>query len=338
MGTSRRALILAVAGFVVSGAPSQQAAASRPDLRAPRPKAAAAALQPAERDANLKVIAQLEWELAHSSAKIEKPWIRLAEVKRAAASLGGDCDARVAGIASALAGNPLREALGDAKALQAAGKLADALAVCDAATVYFENDLNGGANRRPRSPGPSAVDLFREIAAISDAVGEQIETPEFEALVTARDLLGPSERGLWEGGRSALFRFDKDLTILGAGDHARIKGVVAVVPPKSAPWHDFVLDLEFTLVSGDLELCLRCGPGRGGYRMRFGRSEGYELGKPHRLTISVKGSEVSLKPEGQPDKLRDRMIVEMGRTGGIGFALDPGAKAVISRLDLKVLR
>jgi hypothetical protein len=92
-----------------------------------------------------------------------------------------------------------------------------------------------------------------------------------------------------------------------------------------------------TLLSGELEMYLRYLPRKKAYRIRFAPAEGYELDKPHSMTIRIRGSEVSLKHPDQPEN-EDRFHLTTSRTGGLGFGLKPGSKAVVTKLTMKVLR
>ena len=103
------------------------------------------------------------------------------------------------------------------------------------------------------------------------------------------------------------------------------------------PWHDIVLDLEFTIVSGEFEMYLRYWPDKRSYSIKFNAAAGYEPNKPYRMTVHVKGSSISLKQAEQPEN-RDRIDPNTSRTGGVGFGVNPGSKVIISVCKLKVLR
>jgi hypothetical protein len=230
----------------------------------------------------------------------------------------------------------LKKALADAKTKAAASASAfDALAAYDEAVVAFTNyfEANGGTAGRP------VVDLYKDLLAASDALVDKAETPEHEASVPARDMLSSSARALW--GESVGVSADRTsgyLTITGVEiPGIKVTGVCSLLPPKAAPWHDLSIDLEFTIVEGGFEMYLRYEQAKKSYRINFKPSEGYELNKPYRMTVKVKGSSISLKAPDLPEN-RDRLDAAVSRTGGIGFGIAAGSKVTISRLMVKVLR
>jgi hypothetical protein len=190
------------------------------------------------------------------------------------------------------------------------------------------------------APDHRLLRVLSDAIADSDALVDKVETPDFERRCPERDLIGRPERPLWGASPGAKFAISpRSVVVEGLPIEGRPKvvGVVSVLPTKAAPWHDLVLDLEFTILSGELEMYVRYWPDKSSYQMRFSPSEGYELNKPYRMTVRVKGSTITLQQADQPEN-RDRFMVGMSRTGGVGFGLRPGSKAEISRLNLKVLR
>jgi hypothetical protein len=205
----------------------------------------------------------------------------------------------------------------------------------DAAATTLQHELRAGGG----APDAGAQRILVEAIAESDALVAKVETREFEAKIGERDMLSAKERAPWGASAGAKLTWSgREMSIEGVPiEKGKVTGVVSMLPTKAAPWHDIVLDLEFTILSGDFEMYLRYWPDRKAYKIRFGPRDGYELNKPYRMTIRVKGSDVSLSQPDQPEN-RDRIQPSTSRTGGIGFGLTPGFKAVISRLGMKVLR
>jgi hypothetical protein len=183
------------------------------------------------------------------------------------------------------------------------------------------------------------IALYKELVEESDKLVDKLETPEYEAKIAERDMLGTNERTLWGKSAGVDWTFgDKKLEVSGAEVPGRkITGLASILPPRSTPWHDLVIDLEFAILQGDCEMYLRYEPSKKAYLIRFNSKEGYELNKAYRMTIRVKGSSISLKAPDQPEN-RDKFQASTSRTGGIGFGLEPGSKVVISSCKLKVLR
>jgi hypothetical protein len=228
----------------------------------------------------------------------------------------------------------LEESVDAAKAKEAAGQLAEALAAYDAAVVKFGKhfDANGGTAEGP------VVALYKSLIADADRLAERVETPEFEARIPSRDLLSPQEESLWGASKGAKWsRSDGAIVVEAVEVGGRITGVGSLLPKRDEPWHDLVIDLEFTIVSGECDLFLRYWPDKRYYAMKFNQAAGFESAKRHRMTIRIKGSTLTLTQPGQPSK-SDTMAIGTSRTGGIGFGLNLGSKVSISKLDIKVLR
>lgn len=288
-------------------------------------------------EAFTKLLDQLEKDV-QDPAKRDAVMTRMAELRTAASELGSEWEGRVAKLAAAGRMAELKEAVDAAKAKEAAGNLQEALAAYDAAVARFLATFDRFGPEKPDEIGKQ-IALYKELLAFSDGLADRVETPEFEAGVGARDMLSPKERSVWGVSAGAkMTPSDGQIALEGIPIEGRkIVGVTSMLPPKAAPWHDVVIDLEFTLVSGEMEMYVRYWPDRKSYMIRFNPSEGYELNKSYRMTLRIKGSTISLKAPDQPEN-RDRFSTDTSRTGGLGFGMKEGAKAVITRCDLKVLR
>jgi hypothetical protein len=287
------------------------------------------------RKANIDLIESLEKEV-QDPAKLPGVRIKLDSAMRAAGSLEPrkEWEARVAKIKQLLVLNTLKEGVDVAKAKEAAGQLPEALAAYDEAVVKFNKqfDDQGGTAEGP------IIDLYKALIADSDRLVERVETPEFEASIQERDMLTAKERPLWGNSDGAKWvPSGREIAIEGVKVEKKIQGVVSFLPRRSEAWHDIVLDLEFTIVSGEFDLYLRYWPDKRYYSIKFNAAAGYEANKPYRMMVHVKGSSISLKQAEQPEN-RDRADPNTSRTGGVGFGVNPGSKVIISVCKLKVLR
>lgn len=231
--------------------------------------------------------------------------------------------------------NGLKELVGVTNAKEAAGNLNEALSACDLAIVEFnkEFDRNGGTADR------KTLELYKELLKTSDGLVEKVETAEYEANVPWRDTLSDKERQIWGMSRGGkLTRTATSVTIEGVSDgNRRAMGVASLLPPRAAPWNDLIIELEFTVISGEVEMYLRYWPDKKSYLIRFGPKADYEANKRYSVTLSVKGSTVTLA-KAPNATATDKIRIDTSRTGGIGFAVAPEAKVEISKLRLKVLR
>jgi hypothetical protein len=288
--------------------------------------------------ANIELIEALEKEV-QDPTKLASVRLKIDAAKRAGSSLAQagfkEWGPRVEKIVSALSLNTLKEAFDAAKAKETSGNVPEALAAYDEAVVKFNKtfDQGGGTGDAP------TIELFKQLLAESDKLVERVETPEFESQVPERDMLSTKERQPWGfSAGSKLTWSGREMSFEGVPiDRGKVTGVVSMLPPKAAPWHDIVLDLEFTILSGEFEMYLRYWPDKRSYKIKFDAPSGYEPNKPYRMTIHVKGSSVSLKQPEQPEN-RDKMDPTTSRTGGVGFGVNPGSKVIISVCKLKVLR
>jgi hypothetical protein len=383
MTRSRRALILAVAGFVVGcGLSPAQAPASRPASSPSRdamqkiadrelervqklvhdePEAfdkILAAIEEAEPAARgfprlrveLSVIledvtvrkdaavtkkeaadclAQLQKDV-QDPAKLEAVRVLLDAAIKKYASQGKEYVAELNKVADQLTLVSLKKGLDAAKALEAQGNDRDALRACDDAVAVFSRNS-------ARTPGKAVIDLYKETLAESDRLVDKVETPEFESGIAERDMLSPKERALWGATPDAIKHDFSDGPLRIEGTKDRVTGICSLDAPRGTEWHDLVLDLEFTIVKDGFQLFLRWEPGRKGYMLRFAPSEGYDLNKPYRMTIRIKGSTASLKASDAPEN-RGTLDPTTSRTGGIAFGLTNGASIIVSRCSIKFLR
>jgi hypothetical protein len=152
-------------------------------------------------------------------------------------------------------------------------------------------------------------------------------------------MLFPKERGGWErslAGADMNF-VARELELKGvAVEGKKILGVVSCAGWKPA-WHDLVLDMNFTIVAGEFQLYTRYWPDKRSYMLEFGPKQGYELNKPYQITIKIKGSKFEMMQPDQPPQM-DLMKENTSRTGGVGFAVPPGTKVILSSCKVKVLR
>ena len=233
--------------------------------------------------------------------------------------------------------NTLKDGLRRRQGEGGRGQHDEALAAYDEAVVKFnkEFDEKGGTADAP------TLELYKELLAESDKLVERVETPEFESSVDrARHALREGARP--SGARAPgakLTPSGREIAIEGVDRSTRRRSSASsrCYPPRPRPG----TTSSSTSSSRSSRARSRCTSATGRTRratlVRFAPSEGYELNKPYRMTIHVKGSQISLKQADQPEN-RDRFKVDTSRTGGIGFGMKDGSKAIISVCKLKVLR
>lgn len=223
-----------------------------------------------------------------------------------------------------------------AKAKEASGDLAGALAVYDEAFSSLTDEYE--RTRRGKTD-PELLTIFKRMLSESDRLVERFETPEFEAAVPERDMLSVSERHLWGKSVGVNLVFEDPGVLLTGVESSdkKLTGVVDLGMTPATPWHDLVMRLSFTIVSGELELFLRYWPGRVPFSIKLNRSTGFELNKPYDVTFRIKGRKIEMiVPDAPP--VVDTFARSTSRAGGVGFAMNPGSKVILSACKVKLLR
>jgi hypothetical protein len=290
----------------------------------------------ARRD-NLKLLEDLKAnvEIPDKRATVK---VQLETARRVANSMDKAYQEEVVKIADKLLLYTLKDGVDAAKAKEATGDLNAALAAYDEAVIKFNKEFDKAGGK---SPTPEILALYKDLIADSDKLVERVETPEYEASIPERDLLSAKERQAAAWGKSAGIEMNwapRELEIKGVDvEGKKIMGVASFGLIPAAPWHDLIIDLNFTIVSGGFQLYLRYWPDKRNFMLNIDPKAGYELNKPYQVTIKIKGSKVELTMPDQPAQ-NDVMNPNTSRTGGIGFGLAPGSKLIISSCKLKLLR
>jgi hypothetical protein len=283
---------------------------------------------------NMKLLQDVQ-QAVEDPAKRQTVRVLLDRARVVANSMGKEYADEVLKVQQKLTLYTLKDGVDAAKAKEASGDLPGALAAYDEAVIRFnkEFDKTGG-----KAETPDILNLYKELIAESNRLVDRVETPEFEAAVPERDMLSAKERAAWGKSLGAEFTFAaRELEMKGVEvPGKKILGVVSFAG-WDPPWHDIVMDMNFTIVQGSFELYLRYHPAKRWFTLNFDQKAGYELNKPYQITLRIKGSKVELTaPDQQPQT--DMLTENTNRTGGIGFGLAPGSKVIISSCKVKVLR
>jgi hypothetical protein len=279
-----------------------------------------------------EVLAQLKKDVLDPT-KLESVRILLDSAMKKYSSQGKEYIAELNAIAAQLTLATLKKGIDEAKAKETQGNAWDALNAYDDAVKVFSIELKKYTNG---APAP-VVALYKELLAESDRLVERTETPEYEASQPERDMLSAKERALWGASKDSIkYGFSgRELKIEGTKD--KVTGICSLEAPRGTQWHDLVVDLEFTILAEGFQLFLRWESGQKGYMLQFKPSEGYDLNKPYRMTLRVKGSTISLKASDTPEN-RGTADATTSRVGGVAFGLNKGASIVISTFKMKLLR
>lgn len=284
--------------------------------------------------ANDQLLADLKRDI-DDPAKRGTVKIAIDQARIAANSMGKEYLEDVNKINDKLTANTLNDFVVQAKAKEASGDLPGALAAYDEAVTKFNKEFDKAGGKA----APELLEMYKGLLIESDKLVERVETPEYEASIPERDLLSPKERNLWGKSEGVDYTFQaRELEMRGVEvPGKKVTGFVDFGLVPSAPWHDLIVNLNFTIVSGEIELWTRYWPGKRAFSIKMNPESGFELNKPHDITLRIKGSKIEFLVPDQAPKV-DTFSVNTSRTGGIAFSLNPGSKVIISTCKVKLLR
>jgi|GEM_PF-5396418 len=283
-------------------------------------------------------------EAVESAEKIGSVALKLQSLKVAANQMSQDFQTRVIAIDGKLELNKLKFTLEKSRAdagtaSDPENKLRAYEPALDAFNTYF---------RKPTKPHEQAIAYFKEGVKEWDDLVARLETPEYISNTPVRDMLAAKERqpgGAWGGTDGIRHEWSgRELVLEGIavvdkeGKERKLRGIYSI-DGWSQKWTDVVMDIEFTIVSGEFDMMMRYRPdGYKPYTATYKAGEGgFNANEPYRMTVRVMGSTVEIEQADQP-KSGDTLQPTVSRNGGIGFAVPKGSKIVISRCDMRVLR
>lgn len=177
----------------------------------------------------------------------------------------------------------------------------------------------------------------------SDELGAATFTPEVIEKTAWKDLLRGEFASQWNRAEVAGFVAQvKDGALDLVGPDASTKKMGLVTIGDRAYWRDFVIDMEFTIESGEFSTVLRLGRRTDtaeNYTFTAGGDGSIQPGKTYSAEISLIGSalKVTLTPEDVPPFETEVRWVQT-RKGAIGLIVPDGAKVKITRFRIRDLR
>ncbi len=214
----------------------------------------------------------------------------------------------------------------EAKALEAQGP--------DAALAKYDEALEAA-----RKQGKAGGEAIKAILADVDRVSQAKYDAGFEASVPDIDLLSgewssrwkiapPEDSVVLERGGGSMTMATKPEANVGFG---------LVVIGTDLRWRDFIVDVGFVIEKRGFNFWGRCGRSKDVVQFGLDTDGGLKEGEPYQVTIAVKGMQVRATMPGQ-EPLTFPVKLAVAPSGGIGFALEPGAKVKFTGIKIKVLR
>jgi hypothetical protein len=160
-----------------------------------------------------------------------------------------------------------------------------------------------------------------------------------------KDLLAGEQATFWNAAQVQGFSHAIQagvLTLIGPDANAKNMGLISIGDREQ--WRDFVVNMDFTLESGDFKLFLRLGQRADSTVAQVNFKTGTEpgnivAGKKYSVTIKMIGSLVTMTyyPEDQQYE-PVKTSWTWSRRGALGFSLSPETRLTVSRLRVKELR
>ncbi len=185
---------------------------------------------------------------------------------------------------------------------------------------------------------------FRDVIKESDELATATFTPAVIEKAPWKLLLVGEQAGFWNPVKAQGFSHHLEngtLSIIGPDANAKGQGLISIGDREQ--WRDFVLDMQFTLESGEFELYTRLGQRADSTvpMVKFSTSgEGAIVaGKQYEITVKMIGSTLELiyYPEDfTPDPITANWT--QSRKGAVGFLLPAGTKMKVTRMRVKELR
>ncbi len=261
--------------------------------------------------------------------------------------LGGENIARLgAAKASATrvyAAKTLEEAKAAAKGDPAKGR--EALAKLSIAEEEIQRIFDKSIKANDKEAKDYYEGLYREAIKTSDALCAQVFTPEEIARAPWIDLLSGDWVQKWKRAEVKGFNHRIENGVLhatGPDADTGAKGVLAI--GQGEKWRDFVLDLEFTLAKGSLDLNFRVSQQPDvtteAFEIATDGEDAVLAGEVYNAEISLIGSQLVYREQDAVDvsPYTKELSWTKSRWGALCLVIPDGTELKLSRLRIRVLR
>jgi hypothetical protein len=192
------------------------------------------------------------------------------------------------------------------------------------------------------------ADLYKRVISESDRLITSIFAKESSDSLQAIDCLVGDQAALWNASSAKGFshRVEKHtLQIVGPDADAGKIAVVSIGDREQ--WRSLVLDVEFTIEKGNVELYFHLGRNPNANTPFYtlateGDDSNVSAGKTYRAKMSLLGSQFNVRFAGEdldtPRPLEKPLTWSSTRKGGIGLLVPPGARVRFTRFEVRELR
>ena len=188
--------------------------------------------------------------------------------------------------------------------------------------------------------------LYKRVIEQSDRFTEQVFTTEASEKLPWVDCLAGAKVADWSPTTTKGFAHRVEngtLSLVGPDASANAKAIIAIGDREQ--WRSLVVDMEFTLEQGGVQLCFHLGKSPNQNTVYFDlNTEGdnkealLQPGKVYKLKVSILGSEFKARyADDTPRPYVDTLDWTKSRKGAIGILVPPGARIKFTRFMVREL-
>jgi hypothetical protein len=193
------------------------------------------------------------------------------------------------------------------------------------------------------------ADLYKKAIAQSDQFATTLFTDKVISELPWTDCLAGEQLKYWNASSAKGFSHDPQpasLRIVGPDPDAGKQAVISIGDREQ--WRNFVLEMQFVIEKGNLELFLRLGRAPNANTISYpmmteSDQRNLKAGKPYHVIMKVLGSQWSIRYENDddldtPPPKEETITWAKTRKGAIGFLVPPGARFRATTFKVRELR
>jgi hypothetical protein len=235
-----------------------------------------------------------------------------------------------------------------AAALESSGNPRASLVSSQAAEDEIRKLLDQAVMEKLKEQQDFYVELYKKAITQSDQLATALFTDKAIGELPWTDCLAGVQADYWNASSAKGFSHDSkgQLRLLGPDADAGKQAVISIGDREQ--WRNFVLDMEFVVEKGNLELFLRLGRSPNANTISYAmmtESDQRNLvaGKPYHVTMKCLGSQLTIRYENDddldvPPPREETITWAKTRKGAIGFLIPPGARFKATSFKVRELR
>jgi hypothetical protein len=193
------------------------------------------------------------------------------------------------------------------------------------------------------------ADLYKKAIAQTDQLATALFTDKVIGELPWTDCLAGEQLKFWNASTAKGFSHDAQpasLRIVGPDPDAGKQAVISIGDREQ--WRNFVLEMEFVIEKGNLELFLRLGRAPNANTISYplmteSDQRNLKAGKPYHVIMKVVGSQWSIRYENDddldtPPPKEETVTWAKTRKGAVGFLVPPGARFRATSFKVRELR